>query len=67
LYAFEVSLAAGAAGNPADSIVMPQRIRTIARARVRARLGTLSDPALREAVEERLLEHLGVGFVDGEA
>ena len=66
VYAFEVKLPAGAAGNTADSVVMPQQIRTIARARLRARLGTLSDPALREALEERLLEHLGIGFVDGE-
>lgn len=67
VYAFEVALVAGSAGNPSDSIVMPQQLRTIARSRVRGRLGTLADPALREAVEERLLEHLGVGFVDGEA
>lgn len=66
VYAFEVGLAAGVAGNPLESIVMPQQIRTIARSRVRARLGTLTDPAIREAVEERLLEHLGVGFGDGE-
>ena len=66
VYAFEVKLPAGAAGNPADSIVMPQQIRAIARSRVRERLGTLSDPALREALEERLLEHLGIGLVDGE-
>lgn len=66
VYAFEVSLPAGSAGNPADSIVMPQQIRTIARSRVRARLGTLADPALRQALEERLLEHLGIEFVDGE-
>ena len=65
-YAFEVLLPAGAAGNAAESIVMPQQIRTVARDRVRARLGSLSDPALREAVEERLLDHLGIGFEDGE-
>lgn len=62
VYGFEVLLPAGAAGNATESIVMPQRIRTVARERVRARLGSLADPALREAVEERLLDHLGVGF-----
>ncbi|NJD19276.1 MAG: type II toxin-antitoxin system PemK/MazF family toxin [Gemmatimonadetes bacterium] len=61
-FGFEVLLPAGAAGNPHESIVMPQQIRTVARARVRARLGSLSDPVLREAVEERLLDHLGSGF-----
>jgi len=62
VYGFEVLLPAGAAGNAEESIVMPQQIRTIARERVQARLGLLSDPALRETVEERLLEHLGIGF-----
>lgn len=62
VYGFEVLLPAGAAGNATESIVMPQQIRTVARERVRARLGSLSDPAVREAVEERLLDHLGIGF-----
>jgi len=66
VYAFEVLLPAGAAGNPEESIVMPQQVRTVARARVRARLGSLADPALRQAVEERILDHLGVGFADEE-
>ncbi len=60
-YGFEVLLPAGVAGNAEESIVMPQQIRTVARARVRVRLGSLSDPELREAVEERLLDHLGIG------
>jgi mRNA interferase MazF len=66
VYAFEVLLPAGAAGNPEESIVMPQQVRTVSRARVSARLGSLIDPALREAVEERLLDHLGVGFEEDE-
>jgi len=64
VYAFEVLLPAGAAGNPHDSIVMPQQIRTVARSRVSGRMGALTDPALREAVQEKLLDHLGVGFVE---
>lgn len=62
VYAFEVLLPAGAAGNPDESIVMPQQIRTVSRSRVRERLGSLGDPVLRRALEERLLDHLGVGF-----
>jgi mRNA interferase MazF len=62
VYGFEVLLPAGAAGNAQESIVMPQQIRTVAQERVLARLGSLSDPALREAVEERMLDHLGIGF-----
>jgi mRNA interferase MazF len=64
VYAFEVLLPAGAAGNPEESIVMPQQVRTVSRARASARLGSLVDPALRDAVEERLLDHLGVGFAE---
>lgn len=64
VYGFEVLLPAGVAGNSEDSIVMPQQIRTVARSRVRGRLGSLADPDLRRAVEERLLDHLGVGFTD---
>ena len=62
VYAFEVLLPAGVAGNAEESVVMPQQVRTVARARVSTRLGSLVDPALREAVEERLLDHLGIGF-----
>lgn len=64
VYAFEVLLPAGAAGNAEESIVMPQQVRTVSRSRVSARLGSLADPTLREAVEERLLDHLGVGFAE---
>lgn len=66
VYGFEVLLPAGAAGNPEPSIVMPQQVRTIARWRIAATLGRLRDPELRRDVEERLLEHLGVGFVEEE-
>lgn len=62
VYAFEVLLPAGAAGNAEESIVMPQQGRTVSRSRVSARLGSLADPTLRQAVEERLRDHLGVGF-----
>ena len=64
VYAFEVLLPAGTAGNPHESIIMPQQIRTVARSRVSGRMGALTDRALREAVEERLLDHLGIGFVE---
>jgi mRNA interferase MazF len=64
VYAFEVLLPAGAAGNPRDSIVMPQQVRAVARSRVNGRMAALTDPVLREAVQERLLDHLGIGFVE---
>ncbi|MHB1191736.1 MAG: type II toxin-antitoxin system PemK/MazF family toxin [Longimicrobiales bacterium] len=64
VYDFEVLLPAGKAGNPHDSIIMPQQIRTVARSRVSGRIGALTDPTLREGVQERLLDHLGIGFVE---
>lgn len=62
VYLFEVLLPAAAAGNALESIVMPQQIRTIAKLRLLKRLGTLTDVALRREVEDRILDHLGVGF-----
>ena len=62
VYPFEVLLPGGAAGNALESIVMPQQIRTIAKSRLRTRLGLLSDAALRREIEDRMLDHLGIGF-----
>jgi mRNA interferase MazF len=66
-YPFEVLLPAGAAGNPEESIVMPQQIRTVASSRITDRAGNLGSPELRRAIERRILDHLGIGFEeDGE-
>ncbi|MDB4906327.1 MAG: ydcE [Gemmatimonadetes bacterium] len=62
IYPFEVLLPAGTAGNAVDSIVMPYQVRTIDKARLRSRLGRLEDQAIRDAVEQGLLEHLGIDF-----
>lgn len=64
VYAFEVELPAHAAGNPLASIIMPQQIRTIDKRRLLARLGALTDAALRRVVEDRLLLHLGIALAD---
>jgi mRNA interferase MazF len=66
VYPFEVLLPAAAAGNALASIVMPQQIRTIAKIRLLTRRGRLADPSLRREIEDRLLDHLGVGFEVGE-
>jgi mRNA interferase MazF len=60
VYPFEVLLPAGVAGNPLDSIAMPQQVRTIDKARLLERLGSLTSRRLRGAVEDALLEHLGI-------
>lgn len=62
VYSFEVLLPEAGAGNPAESIVMPQQIRTVSRARVSRRVGVLRDPERREEIEARLLDHLGIAF-----
>lgn len=61
-YPFEVLLPPGVAGNPEESIVMPQQIRTISKMRLLEPMGFLSDPGLQAEIENRLLEHLGIEF-----
>lgn len=55
---FEVFLPAGAAGNPADSIVLPHQIRTISAGRLHRLYGRVTDPSLRREVAEKMLRHL---------
>lgn len=62
VYPFEVVLPAGEAGNSLESIVMPQQIRTISKMRLMARLGDLSNSDIRREVEDRMLDHLGIGL-----
>jgi mRNA interferase MazF len=62
VYPFEVLMPAGVAGNTEDSIVMPQQVRTVSKMRLLESVGVLSDPVLQEAIESRLLEHLGIEF-----
>ncbi len=61
VFAFEVMCPAGKAGNPVESIIMPQQIRTISKLRLLERMGVLDDSDLRNEVEDRLLDHLGMG------
>lgn len=65
VYPFEVVLPARVAGNPLESIVMPQQIRTISKHRLLTRLGHLGDAVVRRAIEDRLLDHLGISL-DGD-
>lgn len=64
VYSFEVELPAQTAGNPVDSIVMPQQIRTIDKKRLLDRMGTLTDSDLRRMIEDRMLQHLGIALDD---
>jgi mRNA-degrading endonuclease toxin of MazEF toxin-antitoxin module len=62
IYPFEVEIPARTLHERLTSIVMPQQIRTISRLRLLDRLGVVSDPAIQGAIEDRLLEHLGIEF-----
>lgn len=61
-YPFEVVLPAGTITSQHESIVMPQQIRTISKLRLLEKIGRLSHPAHQLAIENRLLEHLGIQF-----
>src|SRR3954471_16612199 len=60
VFPFEVLLPGKAAGNPVESIVMPQQIRTISKMRLLSALGSLKDTEKRREIEDRVLDHLGI-------
>ena len=60
VYAFEVAIPPGAAGNELESIAMPHQMRTVAHARILRRIGTLSDARLRAEIEARIRDHLAL-------
>ena len=62
VYAFEVILPANEAGNPLESIVMPQQIRTISKSRLLSRVGSLNNLNIRRQIEDRVLDHLGINL-----
>lgn len=59
-YSFEVVLPPGTVGKRVTSIVMPHQVRTISKLRLLESLGRVEDQSLREQIEDRLLEHLGI-------
>lgn len=62
VYAFEVLLPKGTLTAGYASIAMPQQVRSISSLRLIEKIGTLHDPAHHAAIENRLLEHLGIAF-----
>ena len=62
VYPFEIVMPAHLAGNPLESIIMPQQIRTISKNRLLSRIGQLEDVALRREIEDRILDHLGINL-----
>lgn len=58
LYPSEVPLPKGAAGQSLNSIVMAHQSRTISKQRVAGLVGYLTDPSLRQEVQQALRDHL---------
>lgn len=58
IHVSEVLLPAGLAGQPSESVVMAQQVRTIAKERVLFSYGTLSDESVRAQVRAVLRLHL---------
>lgn len=65
VYPFEVVMPAHLAGNPLESIIMPQQMRTISKHRLLSRIGQLEGVALRREIEDRILDHLGISLDAG--
>ena len=63
-YLFEVVIPAKLAGNPVENIVMPYQNRTIDKTRLLEPLGRVVVAAVRRAIEDRIIEHLGIAFDD---
>lgn len=61
LYPAEVLLPAEAGGQPRDSIIMAHQIRTISKRRIGRLFGYVTDPGLRDAVREAMMDHLDLG------
>ena len=62
VYPFEVTLPPHVLGTGVSSIIMTQQIRTVSKKRLLERIGSLSEDAIREEIENRLLEHLDIQF-----
>lgn len=62
VYPFEVLLPREFVGTKWTSIVMPQQVRTIDKARLLDKIGSLTDTDLQAQIENRLLAHLGIDF-----
>jgi mRNA interferase MazF len=62
VYPFEVLLEKGTVTDEWSSIVMPQQIRTLSKLRLLDFIGRLTDDSIQTAVENRVLEHLGIEF-----
>lgn len=66
-YAFEVVLPPGTIGEGFTSLVQPFQIRALSKTRLIEKIGGITAPEHRQAIEDELLRHLGIDFDDPEA
>lgn len=64
VYDFEIVIPAGLCGNDVASIIMPYQIRTIDKRRLLEHMGRLEDAGVRDQIEDRIIEHIGVALDD---
>lgn len=61
MYSFEILIPPELVGNPVESTTMPYQIRTIDKTRLLERMGgRLTDTRSRSAIQDRIIEHIGV-------
>lgn len=60
LYPTEVMLPSALTGLPKDSVAMVQQIRTVSHQRLERKTGDLSDPLLREQINDALREYFEI-------
>jgi mRNA interferase MazF len=60
VFSFEARIPAGEGGVVEESIALPQQVRTVAKLRLRNRMGRIKDRDLRTHVEDGLLALFGI-------
>lgn len=66
-YPFEVVLSGDAVTPNHVSIAMPQQIRSISKGRLLKKISTITDAAVQARIENRILEHLGIAFIEDDS
>ncbi|CAN5887758.1 hypothetical protein BH11GEM1_BH11GEM1_27160 [soil metagenome] len=66
-YPFEVVLSENVVTPNHVSIAMPQQIRSIAKERLITRITSITDESIQVRIENRILEHLGIAFINDES
>lgn len=66
-YPFEVVLSGAEVTPNHVGIAMPQKLRSISKARLLKKITTITDAAVQARIENRILEHLGIAFIEADS